>query len=273
MAPVADRVSRQALTGRGILVTRPAHQAEPLCQLLEAAGARALRFPVLAIQPVQDRRATQARLARLADYDMAIFISTNAVEQALALLQSQPWPAQVEIAAVGSATARTLEEHGLTVASCPFAGFTSEALLALPEFQHLQGRRILILRGEGGREHLRDSLMARGAQVDYLEVYRRVTADSDPIPLLAQWQAGAIDAVLLTSADSLHRLQAIIGTLGMQLLCSTCIVVAHARIRELAVTLGHAGPIVVAADATDAAMLDALRHYFTSQYPQKRIES
>jgi len=76
--------------------------------------------------------------------------------------------------------------------------------------------------------------VARGAQVDYLELYRRVTASSDPAPLLTQWQAGAIDAVLLTSAEGLRSLQAIIGTLGMQLLRSTCMVVAHARIRDLA---------------------------------------
>lgn len=260
---MADRVSHKTLTGRGILVTRPAHQAEPLCQLLEAAGAHALRFPVLTIQPMQNHQTLQAQLARLSDYAMAIFISANAVEQAVALFPVQSWPAQVKIAAIGSATARTLATLGLSVASSPAAGFTSEALLALPEFQQLLGQRILILRGEGGREHLRDTLIARGAQVDYLEVYRRVRADTDPAPLITQWQAGAVDAVLLTSAESLHQLRAIVGTLGQQLLRSTCLVVANERIRELAQSLSHAGPVVIAANATDAAMLDALRRHFS----------
>lgn len=263
MTPTMKGDLQRALRGRGILVTRPAHQAEPLCKLLEAVGARALRFPVIEIQPVENPSALQAQLQRLSDYDTAIFISANAVEQALVLMPPQNWPAQVKIAAVGSATTRRLEEHGLVVNSCPSSGFTSEALLALPEFQQPQGRRILILRGEGGREQLRDTLMARGAQVDYLELYRRVTASSDPGPLLAQWQAGMLDAVLITSAESLRSLQAIIGTLGMQLLCSTCIVVAHARIRDLAKSQGHSGAVVVAADATDAAMLEALRQHFS----------
>lgn len=263
MTAAADSDLQTALRGRGIVVTRPVHQAEALCKLLEAAGARALRFPVIEIQPVKNRSALQAQLQRLSDYDTAIFISANAVEQAFALLPSRNWPAQVKIAAVGRATARRLEEHGLVVSSCPASGFTSEALLALQEFQQLQEGRILILRGEGGREELRDTLMARGAQVDYLELYRRVTASSDPAPLLTQWQAGAIDAVLLTSAEGLRSLQAIIGTLGMRLLRSTCIVVAHARMGDLAKSLGHGGTIVVAADATDAAMLNALRQHFS----------
>ena len=272
MTSTADCDIQTALTGRAILVTRPAHQAEPLCQLLEAAGARVVRFPVLTILPAQDRPAVTTHLARLTDYDLAIFISANAVEQTLALLQPGAWPAQVKIASIGSATTRALAANGLRVSSSPTAGFTSEALLQLPEFHRLQGQRILILRGEHGREHLRDQLIQRGAQVDYLELYRRVRAESDPQPLLKAWQAGAIDAVLLTSAESLHQLRAIIGTLGQQLMRPTALVVANVRIRELAQSLGHAGPVAIADDATDAAMLDALRRYFL-QCAQQRIES
>lgn len=269
MPAAADSDTRTALHGRVILVTRPAHQAESMCRLLEDAGAIALRFPVLQIQPMQDVAAVRAHLARLADYDTAIFVSANAVHQTLTLLQPQIWPAQVKIAAIGRATARALETSGLQVASCPAQDFTSEALLGLPEFQQMRGRRVLILRGAGGREHLRDNLLARGAQVDYLEVYRRLPAHSDPAPLLAQWRAGGVDAVLLTSGESLHKLQAIIGTLGAALLCATPMVVANVRIRELARSLGHTAPISVAADATDAAMLDALCRHFAAQGSEK----
>ena len=273
MTFTADCDLQTVLNGRGIVVTRPAHQAEPLCQLLEEAGARPLRFPVLAILPVQDIQKVQAHLARLTEYDTAIFISANAVEQTLALLPSKDWPAQVQIAAIGSATTRKLVSQGLTVAISPTSDFTSEALLALPELQQLQGRCILILRGENGREHLRENLMARGAQVDYLDVYRRVRADTDPQSLLKQWQNGAIDAVMLTSAESLHQLQAIIGTLGQQLFRTTTLMVAHERIRELAQSQGHSGTVVIAADATDNAMLAALRQHFFLQCEQQRTES
>jgi uroporphyrinogen-III synthase len=250
--------SRGVLAGRGILVTRPAHQAEALCALIEAAGGRALRFPVLEIRPAENAVAVQAGLARLADYDLAIFVSANAVQHTLAALAPRPWPDRVAIAAVGAATARALEKEGLHATYCPAAAFTSEALLDLPALQHLAGRRILILRGDGGRELLRDTLRARGAQVDYLEVYQRVQPAVDPAALLGQWRAGAIDAVLVASTDSLEKLLAIIGTLGLELLRTTPLIVGNARTRERARELGLDASVTVAADATDAAMVEAL---------------
>ena len=168
-----------ALAGRGILVTRPAHQAEGLCALIEAAGGRALRFPVLEIRPAADVAAVQAGLGRLAESDLAVFVSANAVNCTLDTLAPRPWPADVRIAAVGAATARALEDRGLHVTHCPETGFTSEALLALPALRDMSGRRVLILRGDGGREQLRETLTARGAQVDYLEVYQRAQAQTE----------------------------------------------------------------------------------------------
>lgn len=254
-----------ALNGRGILVTRPAHQADALCALIEAAGGRPLRLPVLEIQPAADQDAVRAGLARLGDYDLAIFVSANAVHFALAALAPRPWPAQVAIAAVGAATARALQQRGLAVAHCPERDYTSEALLALPELQRMQGRRVLILRGDGGREQLRETLAARGAQVDYLEVYRRVRPDADPAPWLARLSAGEIAAVLITSSESLRSLLAIVGTLGLELLRRTPLIVGNARTRELARELGLDGAVTVAADATDAAMVAALCAHFAAQ--------
>ncbi|MBI5040640.1 MAG: uroporphyrinogen-III synthase [Gammaproteobacteria bacterium] len=259
------------LSGRGILVTRPAHQANALCALIETAGGRALRFPVLDIHPIADLAAVQAGLARLTrpgEYDLAIFVSANAVQYTLAALTPRAWPIAVKIAAIGAATARALAAQGLRVDVAPARDFTSEALLALPEFQSVQNQRILILRGAGGRETLRDVLSARGAQVDYLDVYRRDTATTDASVLLEHWRAGAIDAVLIASTESLQKLLAIIGTLGTALLSATPLIVGNARTRELARSLGLAGPLVVARDATDAAMVDALCAHFAAAQAQ-----
>ena len=254
---------RGPLAGRRILVTRPAHQADALCRMIEAAGGHALRFPVLDILPARDPATVQAGLARLGDYDLAIFVSTNAVSHTLAALAPRPWPTRVAVAAVGSATARALAAQGLEVVHPP-REFTSEALLAMPAFQRMTGRRVLILRGDGGREHLRETLLARGAQVDYLEVYRRARSEADPAALLAEWRGGGIDAVLLASGESLHKLFAIVGTLGAPLLRTATLVVANARTAELARGLGLDGTVVVAADATDGAMLEALTRHFAA---------
>ncbi|MBI5462632.1 MAG: uroporphyrinogen-III synthase [Gammaproteobacteria bacterium] len=259
------------LNGRGIVVMRPAHQADALCALIEAAGGRALRFPVLEICPAADPAAVQAGLVRLmrpGEYDLAIFVSANAVHYTLKALAPHTWPTSVKIAAIGAATARALAAQGLRVDIAPARDFTSEALLALPELQSVRNQRILILRGAGGREILRDNLLARGAQVDYLEVYRRATATTDPSILLEHGRAGAIDAVLIASTESLHKLLAIIGTLGIALLRTTTWVVGNERTRQLARELGLGGTMVVAADATDAAMLDALCAHFATSQPQ-----
>ena len=253
--------TQAVLTGRGILVTRPVHQADRLCRLIEALGGRAVRFPVLEIRAPGDPAAVKDGLLRLPDYDLAIFVSANAVEFTLAALA--PWPPKLEIAAVGAATAAALRRHGLPVAYCPAQAFTSEALLALPRLQQLAGKQILILRGEGGREQLRETLRARGARVDYLEVYQRVQPATDPTPLLQQWRSGEVGAVLVTSNESLRKLVAMIGTLGLPLLRATPLIVASTRTLELARELGLDGTVRVAADATDAAMTDALYAYFS----------
>lgn len=252
------------LKGRGILVTRPAHQAEALCALIEEAGGVPLRLPALEILPPADPAEVQVGLARLGEYDLAIFVSANAVRFTLAALVPRSWPQSVEIAAVGAATARALQERGLTVAHCPEHEFTSEALLALPDLQRMQGKRVLILRGDGGRGHLRETLTARGAQVDYLEVYRRARPDTDPAPWLARLAAGEIAAVLITSNESLRSLLAIVGTLGLEQLRATPLIVGNARTRELARELGIDGAVTVAADATDAAMVAALCAQFAA---------
>lgn len=252
------------LHGRGILVTRPAHQADALCALIEAAGGRAVRFPVLEIRAAADVAGVQAGLARLDGYHLAIFVSANAVQYTLDALMSRCWPPDVEIAAVGAATASALQRHGLHVTYCPAQGFTSEALLALPGLQQMTGKRVLILRGNGGRDLLRAALAARGAQVEYLEVYRRVQPDIDPTPWLARLAAGDIAAVLITSNESLRKLLAIIGTLGVAQLRATPLIVGNVRTRELARELGVESPVAVAADAGDAAMVAALCAYFAA---------
>jgi uroporphyrinogen-III synthase len=244
------------LAGRGVLVTRPAHQAEPLCELLEARGARPIRFPVLAIAPPADVDSARQRLARLADYHRVVFISVNAVDQAAALRGGLP--ADLCAAVVGRASARALREHGVAAVLQPVAGADSEALLALPELRAVAGRRILIVRGEGGRELLADTLRARGATVDYAEVYRRVCPDVDPEALAALWRTQRIDAVTATSNETLGNLYQLAGPAGRDPLRATPLVVASPRAADLAAELGWTAPVRVAASAEDVAMVAAL---------------
>lgn len=259
-------VAADALQDTGVLVTRPQHQAAPLSGLIEQAGGEAILFPVLEITDPGDTTELNQRLDKLADYQIAIFISANAVRYAMSRIQSHGGiPASLRIAAIGRASARELKHMGVTVSDCPAHRFDSEALLALPGFADVAGKRILIFRGEGGREHLAQVLRERGAQVEYAEVYRRVRPDADTTNLLQRWARGEIQVITLTSVEALRNLYELVGKLGRQWLQHTDLIVASERISEQAQELGLAGNIMVASNATDEAILECLVQWKRSQ--------
>jgi uroporphyrinogen-III synthase len=241
------------LRGKGVLVTRAAHQAAGLSGLIEANGGRAIAFPALAIGPGPDPAAALELLR--AESDLAIFISPNAVRQAFALLSAEKAGAR-QIAAVGKATAQSLRDAGMPADLVPRGSFDSEGLLALPELKQMGGRRVLIVRGEGGRPLLGDSLRARGAKVSYAEVYRRLKPETDPAPLLARWRSD-VDIVTATSADLLDNLMAMLGASGWPLLSGTPLLVISERMVARAKELGFSR-LVKAAGADDRAVMDAL---------------
>ena len=135
------------LSRTGIVVTRASHQAEPLCNLIKAHGGHVVHFPVLEIQPLKPTTFT----ASINDCDIIIFISPNAVSCGLAALSNPPQLHNKTVAAVGKATARTLEEEGVAVDILPKGSADSETLLKHPQLQQVKGQNIVIVRGEGGR--------------------------------------------------------------------------------------------------------------------------
>jgi uroporphyrinogen-III synthase len=241
----------------GVLVTRPAAQAGELCRLLEVQGACVLRFPTLAIEPLPDPAVAGNIIRRLADYDIAIFISANAVEQALSLIGSD-MPDGLQLAVIGNASAQALRLFGLQPDLAPAHDFNSEALLALEALQRVQGRRIVIFRGQGGRGLLGETLQQRGAQVDYAEVYRRVRPANDPAGLISAWQRGAVQAVTITSNESLQNLCDMLGPQVWPWLRETPLVVVSGRTRELARELGFQQTIETAGEPGDQAIVEAL---------------
>jgi len=237
------------LQGRGILITRPREQAQGLAKLIEAAGGRAILFPAIEIQAVP--------LPNLAEFDLAIFVSPTAVKQALAAMK---WPQRAKAAAVGRGTQRELERHGIKGIIAPESGADSEALLAVPELQRVAGRRIVILRGEGGRSLLGDTLAARGARVEYAECYRRVRPQTDSGPLLTAFAKGAVHAVTVSSAEGLENLLELLGAAGREYLKKTPLFVPHPRIAAEAKRLGLGEASV--GGASDEEMLERLVAYF-----------
>ena len=260
----AARAAREPLplAGLGVVVTRPAAQAGPMVERLEALGARVVRLPLLAIEPPLDLEAARAMVRAAATCDLAVFVSTNAVDHGLALLRETCGgvPAGMRLAAIGLATAQALQAQARAPDLVPAGGFDSESLLALEELQaeRVQGRRVVIFRGNGGREKLSATLRARGAEVLYAEVYRRARPPVDAEALRTLGEAGRIDAVVVTSGESLEHLFEAFPRPPHHWLDRAALVVPSARIGEAARRHGHPLEPVVASEAGDEALVLAL---------------
>jgi uroporphyrinogen-III synthase len=254
--------AKSALQGRHVVVTRPAGQATHLAEQLYALGAHPVLFPVLAIDAVADTTPILDAAIRLEQYDWAMFVSPNAVDKALAvILANRKWPTNVRVATVGHSSEQALARHGIGDVVAPQERFDSEALLALPEFAHVAGQRVVIFRGDGGRDLFGDTLKARGAQVDYVTCYRRGKPAADPAPLLKLWGEGKLDAMTVTSSEGLRNLYEMVGKLGQGWLKRTPTFVPHARIAEQARALGlHQ---VIETGPADAGLLAGLLEYFS----------
>ncbi|HTY99056.1 MAG TPA: uroporphyrinogen-III synthase [Rhodocyclaceae bacterium] len=227
------------LAGRHIVITRPAGQATHLAEALADLGARPLLFPVLAIFDVEDIDPLLDAAIRLDQYDWAAFVSPNAVDKALTvILARRAWPAGLRVATMGHSSEEALARFGIADVLAPRDRLDSEALVALPELQDMAGKRVIIFRGDGGRELLGDTLKARGATVDYVTCYRRRKPDTDPAILLKHWNDGRLDAVTVTSSEGLRNLWDMLGPLGQAWLRKTPVFVPHARIAEQAQALG-----------------------------------
>lgn len=254
-------VGRRRLQGLCVVVTRPAHQADTLVAALEAAGARVIRFPVLDIADVLDAAPALALIDRLEVFDIVVFTSPNAVAKGMALVRSRrAWPPAPRIAAVGSGTARALAEAGLHAHIVPDGRYGSEGLLAQPALRHAEvhGRRVLLIRGEGGRDLIARTLSERGARVESAIVYRRVRPAPDPERVLAPARRGEVDALVVTSGDALRNLFEMMDAAGRAWLRETPLVVVSERTAVLAQEMGARLEPIVAARASDEALVEAV---------------
>ena len=251
---------------RAVVITRPRAQAESLAQAVTALGHRAVVLPLLEIAPLDDPSALRAALAALPSYALVAFVSPNAVDAAFAHLPG--WPSGVPIGVVGEGSRAALARHGVTPGNatihCPPdpAASDSEHLLASLDLAAFSGRRVLIVRGESGRELMADTLRAAGAHVETVAAYRR------SVPQLTQTLAAELSALLaqpndwiITSSEALRGLVALVRQLdpeaGLGRLKAQHLIVPHARIAETAQALGC--DQVTLTGSGDARLLAALQ--------------
>lgn len=236
--------NKSSLNGLKVLVTRPQQQADSLCQMLEEAGGVAIAFPTIDIVPIAIKPAEKKLLNQ---QDIIIFVSRNSVvnfgHELRALLAKD-----IIIVAIGASTAIFLQEAGFeNVVQAP-APAGSENLLALAELQEIQDKKVLIVRGHGGRELLAETLTTRGATTHYLEVYQR----SLPTPTQNNIkQALLAECVVVSSVNSLVNLCQLIGEKNVK---TKQLVVVSERIKQYAIGQGFQY-IKVADGASDSAVM------------------
>jgi uroporphyrinogen-III synthase len=249
------------LQGQRIGVTRPAAQAGALARMIAAQGGAALLLPLLEIAPPDDPQPLRQAIARLGDYACAIFISPNAVTFSLSqILAAGPWPSGLQAAAIGPGSAAQLTSAGLVNVVSPADRFDSEALLELPVFQAgaVSGTRILILRGNGGRELLAETLRQRGAKVDAVTCYHR-SAPVDAAPIVSLLCNRQLDALTISSSEGLRNLLALLDTDAFEHLRNLPLFVPHQRIAQVAAQCGLRRVMLTA--PADAGIIESLCAY------------
>lgn len=253
------------LRGKRFLVTRPEGQGDRLVDGIRALGGDAQHIPFLAIQPVDDLSGLKNIANRLTEYRACIFISANAVNVAwptLSAAHPDGWPSAVAAATVGPGSAAALKSHHIPLVVLPERNFDSEGLLAAPFFEqrHCRGQAFVLIRGEGGRDFLAQSLRERGARVDEVAVYRRQLHPAALQELQIWCIVGTEPGVLLvSSSESLQRVMSA-ASADLALALKACPVLApHPRIAEAARQLGWTRVAVTAGG--DEGMLRYLQTY------------
>jgi uroporphyrinogen-III synthase len=263
------------LKGLNVLLTRPALQATRLTKRIEGLGGTVQSLPLLEIDPILDKPSVErvkTKIMGLDQYDVALFISTNAASLGMEWI-SQYWPqlpVGLEAYAVGPSTGELLQQLPWQV-HYSSTGITSEHLLELPGLQDIAGKRVALFRGQGGRELLAQTLRERGARVDYIELYQRRVPIYDRAETLAQMRSNRINIAVLTSMQILESFLHLLGprvvSLGLAqemqdkadaaLLSSLCIVVPSRRLKDVAIAAGFRR-VIEASGADDESILDSL---------------
>lgn len=221
------------LAGASVVVTRAAASAAALKRRIRALGGKPVSLPGTAVRAADDGDVAKAALLKAQTADLVIFISPMAVKFAFALRKLR-FGRQVQVAAIGAATARALQRKGLRNVVFPRDRQDSEGLLALPELRKLRGKHIALIGAPSGRELLAETLRARRARVEKIGVYQRIAPRYTARHFAELEAAAAPLLVLLTSAEALANLRAQLPLHLFARLAAGELIVSSARLAQLA---------------------------------------
>ena len=248
------QIRHQSLTNIGIAITRPVDQTKQLSQLITAAGGNVITFPLIQIAALDDYNAFEKVIQEIANYDWLIFISSNAVQNSMPRLLNHGIPSQLRFAAIGPTTAESLKSFGVNEVLIPKVRFDSESLLSLPDMLDMHGKRVMLVRGIGGRDVLANTLVQRGAIVTFAECYQRVNPQTNCDVLAHAFAQQQLHRIVVTSSEAMRFLLNLAGDADWLKQVTIC--VNHARIAEEPLKRGLT--VKIASSSGDEAMLTIL---------------
>jgi len=250
---------RNDLSAMTIVVARPAEAGVALCAEITARFGRALHVPAIAFAPPDDLEAFRAAIEIMDQQDWLIFNSAQAVTATVPALRAR-WPylpERVQFAAVGTNTDAALLAAGYRTRLVPDQEWSSEGLLAAPEWQSVSGQNMMVVRGQGGRELLEKVLLERGATVTSCLAYQRVLPEIDTSVCQMLIQRGLCSAVVAGSFETVANFKKMIGEESWQALLPIPLIVMSERIKNLAAEAGFQ-TIWVTKNASQQAVLDLI---------------
>ena len=228
-----------------VIVTRPAAQAATWVESLRAHGIDAVALPLIAIAAPADPEAVSKAWAGLAKRGLVVFVSPNAAERFFAQQpEGSSWPRGVLAAAVGPSTGEALKRHGVAASdivepAADAAQFDSESLWSqLAHRMPWCGTSVLVVRGDGGRDWLADTLRDQGAKVDFVAAYRRQAPEFDGCALALLGEASAHPRQCLWFFSSSQAIDHLAGARPAADWSASHALATHPRIAERARALG-----------------------------------
>ena len=232
-----------------------------MCKLISFNGGEAIAFPTIDIQPINESDESLVKSNAFSEYDFIIFISRNAVEIAFdRYLSLARLPAHIKIFAIGAGTADVLLARNIKNVIHAGVQADSRSFLNLSQMQkrRLKDKKVLIIRGIGGRQYLADNLKSRGASVDYAEVYKRCLPEQDVNNIYQEWQNTKLDAIVITSNEGLNNLVSLVSENDHSRLFNTPLVLMSIRNENLAKELGFVSNTSIAINKSDEGLLLAI---------------
>ncbi|MFZ0219440.1 MAG: uroporphyrinogen-III synthase [Candidatus Aquirickettsiella sp.] len=246
-----------SLHGLRVLITRPTHQAQDLIAQTQYYRGIPFQFPTLEIIETKNIKKVLLTIKKLDEYDFVIFISPNAVFKTAEYIHRfwPSWPKDSKIVATGLGTSLALKRYNLPCDNCPEKDFNGLGILELVALQDIKQKKILIIKGQGGRSYLAKGLKARGAQIDNLNVYKRQLPKIDKTNIPNQ---EAIDIIICMSHSGLTNLVSLLYPYWRDILFQKQLLVISPRLADSAKKLGFVKRPLISDNANHAAILQTL---------------